>query len=217
MTLPLFVWLSPAFPVGAYAYSHGIEWAVEAGDIRDAATLAAWLQDLAEHGAPWLDVSLFAAAHRAAGDPAALRAVNELAIALAGAAERRLETTAQGTAFVAAARAAWPCAALDAFGADPVAYPVAVGAVAAGHGIALAAAAPAFALAALGNLVSAATRLGVIGQTDGQKLIAALTPVLADMAARALLEAPDDCGACAFRSDMAAMKHETQYSRLFRS
>ncbi len=215
--LPLFAWLSPAFPVGAYAYSHGIEWAVEAGDIRDAATLRAWLEDLADHGAPRLDVAVFAAAYRASGDPAALAEVNELAIALAGAQERRLETTAQGTAFVAAARAAWPCASLDAFAAEPVAYPVAVGAAVAGHGIALDVAAPVFAMALFGNLVSAATRLSAVGQTDGQKIIAALTPRLADMAAQALLEDPETLGACAFRSDIAAMKHETQYSRLFRS
>ncbi|MDE3176880.1 MAG: urease accessory protein UreF, partial [Pseudomonadota bacterium] len=88
--LPLFVWLSPAFPVGAYAYSHAIEWAVEAGDVRDAATLRLWLEDLADHGGPRLDVALFAAAHRAARDPAALTQVNQLAVALAGSAERRL-------------------------------------------------------------------------------------------------------------------------------
>ncbi len=215
--LALFVWLSPAFPVGAYAYSHGIEWAVEAGDVSDAASLAGWLEDLADHGAPRLDVAVFAAAHRAAADPAALREVNDLAVALAGSLERRLETTAQGTAFLAAARAAWPCAALQNFGAGPVAYPVAVGATTAGHGIALEAAAPAFALSLFGNLVSAATRLGAVGQTQGQKIVAALTPRLAAMAAQALLEEPETLGACAFRSDIAAMKHETQYSRLFRS
>jgi urease accessory protein len=215
--LPLFVWLSPAFPVGAYAYSHGLEWAFEAGDVGDAAALGAWLIDLAEQGAPRLDVGLFAAAWRAAGDPAALAEINQLAIALAGSLERRLETTAQGTAFVAAARAAWPCAALEAFADGPVAYPVAVGAAAAGHAIALEQAAPAFALALFGNLVSAATRLGVVGQTDGQKLVAALTPRLAAMAAQVLLEDFETAGGCAFRSDIAAMKHETQYSRLFRS
>jgi urease accessory protein len=215
--LPLFVWLSPAFPVGAYAYSHGLEWAAEAGDIRDAATLGAWLQDLADHGAPRLDVTLFAAAWRAAGDPAALADVNALAIALAGSQERRLETTAQGTAFVTAARAAWPCPALEGLAGEAVAYPVAVGAAAAGHEIALEAAAPAFAQALFGNLVSAAIRLSVVGQTDGQKLIAYLSPRLAAMAAQALLEDPESFGACAFRSEIAAMKHETQYSRLFRS
>ncbi|HXT08167.1 MAG TPA: urease accessory UreF family protein [Roseiarcus sp.] len=214
--LALFVWLSPAFPVGAYAYSHGVEWAVEAGDVCDAASLAGWLEDLADHGAPRLDVSLLAAAYRAAGDPAALAEVNELAVALAGSAERRLETTAQGDAFIAAARAAWPCAALESLVA-PVAYPVAVGAAAAGHAIALDAAAPAFALALFGNLVSAALRLGAVGQTDGQRIIARLMPRLAAMAARALLEEPEALGACALRSEIAAMKHETQYSRLFRS
>jgi urease accessory protein len=217
-SLPLFVWLSPAFPVGAYAYSHGLEWAAETGDIRDAASLRAWLEDLADHGAPRLDVTLFAAAWRAAADPAALAKLNELAIALAGSQERRLETTAQGTAFAAAARAAWPCAPLESFAAgEPIAYPVAVGAAAAGHAIALEEAAPAFALAIFGNLVSAATRLGVVGQTEAQKLIAALTSRLADMAAHALQEDPESFGACAFRSEIAAMKHETQYSRLFRS
>jgi urease accessory protein len=183
--------------------------------VRDAATLAQWLGDLCDHGAPRLDVTLFAAAHRATPDE--LPALNQLAVALAGSSERRLETTAQGSAFVAAARAAWPCAALDAFGANSVAYPIAVGAVAGAHGIALEPAAPAFALALFANLVSAATRLSVIGQTDAQRILAALTPRLADMAARALLDDPETMGACAFRSDIAAMKHETQYSRLFRS
>jgi len=215
--LALFVWLSPAFPVGAYAYSHGVEWAVEAGDVSDGPSLAGWLADLADHGAPRLDVALFAAAHRAAHDAAALADVNELAVALAGSLERRLETTAQGAAFLVAARAAWPCATLQNLAASPVAYPVAVGAAAAGHGIALEAAAPAFALSLFGNLVSAATRLGAVGQTEGQKLIAALTPRLAAMAARAQACEPEALGACAFRSDIAAMKHETQYSRLFRS
>ena len=107
-TLALFVWLSPAFPVGAFAYSHGLEWAVEAGDIADAASLLTWLEDLCDHGAPRADALLFAAAHRAVAseDWSGLAQANELAIALAGSKERRLETSAQGLAFVSAARAA---------------------------------------------------------------------------------------------------------------
>ena len=109
--LPLLIWLSPAFPVGAYAYSHGLEWAVEAGDVADAASLQGWLLDLLEFGAPRSDAILFAAAFRAAAatDWPELMEINALAVALTASAERRLETTAQGTAFVAAARAAWDC------------------------------------------------------------------------------------------------------------
>ena len=140
--LPLMLWLSPAFPVGAFAYSHGLEWAVEAGDIVDAPSLESWLTDLLQCGAPRNDAILFAAAFRlaAAEDWPALLETNALAVALAASAERRLETTAQGAAFVAAVRAAWDCEPVRRLGeasGEPVAYPVAVAAAAAGHGLAL--------------------------------------------------------------------------------
>jgi len=219
---PLLLWLSPAFPVGAYAYSHGLEWAHEAGDVIDAASLAAWLADLAHFGAPSLDATLFVHAFRAAAaaDWAALDSVNELAVALAGSAERRLETTAQGAAFRVAARAAWDCEALARVAArdgEPLAYPVAVAAAAAGCGMSLGRAAEAFVVAQFANLVSAATRLGIVGQTAGLKLLAGLAPDLSALARQATDAALDDLGACALRSDIAAMRHETQYSRLFRS
>src|ERR1700686_5471792 len=111
----LMAWLSPAFPVGAFSYSSGIEWAVEAGDIKDADTLRGWLGVMLAEGGGYCDAVLFAHAHRAAagGDDGALRAVAELAAAFAPSKERHLETTAPGNAFVEAARAAWFCAALD--------------------------------------------------------------------------------------------------------
>src|SRR5271166_5925512 len=129
--MPLMLWLSPAFPVGAFAYSHGLEWAVEAGDIHDARSLGGWLVDLLTFGAPRADAILFAAAFRAAeaGDWEALVETNDLAVALSASAERRLETTAQGAAFVAAARAAFDCAPLRELSAEErVAYPAAVAA-----------------------------------------------------------------------------------------
>ena len=219
---PLLLWLSPAFPVGAYAYSHGLEWAYEAGDLTDAASLAAWLADLARFGAPQLDAALFAQAFRAAAatDWPALEAVNELAVALAGSAERRLETTAQGAAFRVAARAAWDCEALvrlSEFEGEPLAYPVAVAAAAAGCGMALSRATEAFVVGQFANFVSAATRLGIVGQTAGLKILAGILPDLAALAREAAGTTLDDIGACALRSDIAAMRHETQYSRLFRS
>jgi urease accessory protein len=218
--LPLMLWLSPAFPVGSFAYSHGLEWAVESGDISDARSLGGWLVDLLTFGAPRADAILFAAAFRAAEsrDWPALSEVNDLAVALAVSAERRLETTAQGSAFVAAARAAWDCPPLRELSAhDRVAYPAAVAAAAAGHGLPLESSLQAFALALLANAVSAAVRLGPIGQTAGQKILAALLPRIRALAREAAQSTLADLGSAAFRSDIAAMRHETQYSRLFRS
>jgi urease accessory protein len=194
---------------------------VEAGDIGDAATLQAWLADLLNFGAPRSDAILFACAFRAvqSGDWAALDEINELAVALAGSAERRLETCAQGAAFLSAMRAAWPCAALAHLpgGSDPLAYPVAIGAAAAGHGLDLGLSSQAFVLSLIANLVSAAVRLGAIGQTDGQKTLAGILLDVRRLAKEAAGAGLDDLGSCAFRSDIAAMRHETQYSRLFRS
>jgi urease accessory protein len=220
--LPLFLWLSPGFPAGAFAYSHGLEWAVEAGDIVDARSLEAWLTDLMEFGAQRSDALLFSAAFRsaAAADWPALMEANSLAVALCPSSERRLETTAQGAAFVVAARAAWDCEPLQLLDRAPearIAYPIAVAAAAGGHGLPLAASLQAFALAQAANLVSAALRLGRIGQTDGQKILAALLSPIRALARAAAGASLADLGACAFRSDIAAMRHESQYSRLFRS
>jgi urease accessory protein len=220
--LPLFIWLSPAFPVGAFAYSHGLEWAVEAGDIVDARSLQGWLADLLEFGAPRSDAILFSAAFRAAAAAhwQELIDINALAVALTASAERRLETTAQGTAFVAAARAAWDCEAMRRLESTPegrVAYSVAVAAAASGHGLPLDMSLEAFALAQVANLVSAALRLGPIGQTEGQTILAALLPRVRSLAHEAQTASLADLGGSAFRSDIAAMRHETQYSRLFRS
>ncbi len=218
--LPLILWLSPAFPVGSFAYSQGLEWAVEAGDVHDARSLGGWLVDLLTFGAPRADAILFADAFRSAeaGDWAALHETNALAIALANTAERRLETTAQGTAFVAAARAAWDCEPLRRLADEErAAYPVAVAAVAAGHAAPLEAALQAFVLACVAAAVSAVVRMGPIGQTDGQKIQAALLPRIRALARAAAGSTLADLGLSAFRADVASMRHETQYSRLFRS
>jgi urease accessory protein len=215
-------WLSPAFPVGAFSYSSGLEWAVEAGDIHDAATLRRWLTVMILEGGVFCDAALLANAWRASatGDDAVLRTTAELAAALCPTRERHLETTSQGRAFIAASRAAWPCAALDRLAAawdGAVAYPVAVAVTAAGHGVPLVPALHAYLHAAAANLISAGVRLIPLGQTDGQRVLAALEPVIAGAAERALATPLDDIGGAAFRADLASMRHETQYTRLFRS
>jgi urease accessory protein len=215
-------WMSPAYPVGAFSYSSGLEWAVEAGDVRDAATLTGWLITMIGYGSAFSDAAIFCHAYRAVADSddAALAATAELAAALAGSRERFLETTAQGQAFVQITQAAWATPALDRLAAawtGPPAYPVAVAAACAGHGIPLGPALHAFLHGVVSNLVSAGVRLVPLGQTDGQRVLAALEAPISDATARALITAPDDIGMAALRADIAAMRHETQYTRLFRS
>jgi urease accessory protein len=165
---------------------------------------------------------LFAQSYRASetGNDKILFEIAELAAAMAPSRERFLETTAQGRAFLDVTLAAWPCSALDeltALRTGAIAYPVAVGAAAAGHGIPLEPSLSAYLQSLAANWVSAALRLIPLGQTDGQRVTAALEHEIAATAARALAATLDDLGSAVFRADIAAMRHETQYTRLFRS
>ena len=218
----LMAWLSPAYPVGAFSYSSGIEWAVEAGDIKDAETLRQWLTVMLGEGGGISDAVLFVHAHRAiaAGDDAALRAVAELAAALVPSKERFLETTAQGRAFLDATKAAWPCPALmrlEDVWKGKVVLPIAVCVACAGHDIPCEPALGAFLHALAANWISAGVRLIPLGQTDGQRVLAGLEAAIAQTAERALATALDDIGSATLRADIAGMRHETQYTRLFRS
>jgi len=218
----LMTWLSPAFPVGAFAYSGGIEWAVEAGDITDAASLRGWLAALLADGSGFCDAVFVAQAHRAvmSHDDASLRAIAELASAFVPSRERKLETTTQGRAFIEIARAAWNCDGLDetivACG-GAIVYPVAVGLVSAAHAIPLAPSLHAFLHAVVSNWISAGARLIPLGQTDSQRVLAQLEPVVTATAQRAIDASLDDLGSATFRADLASLRHETQYTRLFRS
>jgi urease accessory protein len=220
----LFAWLSPSFPVGAFSYSHGLEWAIEDGTVTTAADLEAWLGDVLRHGAGRNDAIVFIHAYAAAAtsDREALRAVTELAAAFQPSKERRLESCAQGAAFLIAVTATWPNPCLAALSAtlasEPaVPYPVAVATAAAAHDVPLAPALVACLNAFVANIVSAGVRAIPIGQTDGQRTIAALSPLIEEIAASALHASLDDLGGASFRADIASMKHETQYTRLFRS
>lgn len=214
-TLRLLAWLSPAFPTGAFAYSHGIEWAVETGDVHDEATTFSWLSDILTHGAGRTDAILCRHAYRAASDPEALTAVAEFAAACAPARERRLETSGQGAAFVRAA-APWASPVLAALD-GPVPYPVAVGALAGWHAVGEESATLGLLQAFAANLISAAVRLVPLGQSAGLRILAKLEPEITAVAARTRSQTLDEVGGCAFRSDISAMRHETQYTRLFRS
>jgi urease accessory protein len=218
----LLTWLSPAFPVGSFSYSSGIEWAVEAGDIKDAASLRDWLAAILVDGSGFCDAVFLAEAHRAveADDERALHAVAELAAAFVPSRERQLETLTQGRAFIEIARAAWHCDGLDravAQSGSAIVYPVAVGIVSAAHTIPLAPSLHAFLHALVSNWISASARLIPLGQTDSQRVLAALELEVTATAKRAIDATLEDLGSATFRADLASLRHETQYTRLFRS
>lgn len=207
--LTLSQWLSPAFPVGGFAYSHGLEWAVEAGDVHDAASFRAWIEDVLSHGSGRNDAILLSLAARSA--PEDLSRLDALARALAPSAERLMETALQGEAFARTAAAIWPVP------PSTCAYPVALGAAVRAMGLDLPAALALFVQGFAGNLTSAAIRLVPLGQTEGHAVLAALAPLCRTLAAEAAEADEDALGGCAFAADIASMRHETQYSRLFRS
>jgi urease accessory protein len=223
----LMSWMSPSWPIGAFAHSSGLEWAVEAGQVRDRATTAEWIATLIEHGPLRNDVVLFVHAWRAAGsgDAARLQDVADLAAATQTSFERRLEATAQGAAFRRIALASCEdtefAALLTAIEDEDLAYPVAAAVLFAAHDIALQPGLTAWLHGAAANLVSAAQRLVPLGQTDGQKVLRTLRePIFAVV--EAALTLPDDdpfeaLGGCTLLAEIGCMAHETQYTRLFRT
>lgn len=210
--LRLLAWLSPAFPTGGYAYSHGLEWAVEARDVTDETTLHAWLNDLLMHGAGRTDCILLRHAHRTAADPCALAEIAELAAATAPSRERQAEALDQGHAFIAAA-SAWLTKPLP----ERTTYAVAVGACTGFARIDEDAATVAYLHAFTSNLISAAVRLIPLGQSAGLRVLASMESTIVQVATDTRGATLDDIGSCVFRADLAAMRHETQYTRLFRS
>lgn len=208
--LTLTQWLSPAYPVGAFTYSHGLEALVDAGTVHDVQSFVSWITDTLSHGAGQNDVILLAHAYNAR-DKQALAELDSLARALAPSAERLLETDQQGAAF------ARTTAAVHALELPALTYPVAVGHAAQLQNLPLAETAQLFLHAFAANLTSAATRLVPLGQTEAQTALAALAPLCQDIANTARRLSLDAIVSSTFVSDIASMRHETQYSRLFRS
>jgi urease accessory protein len=208
--LTLAQWLSPAFPVGAFAYSHGLETVIQSGGIATAEALQDWLADVLEHGSGRNDCILLRAAYCCATVDE-LEEVNRFAIAVSASAERVFETTLQGSAFGQTTAAIW--------GNDKITacYPVAVGHAAAHQGLDVDLTAALYLHALASNLVSAAVRAVPLGQTQGQKVLAALLPLCHQIAQDAQSATLDDLSGTAFLSDIAAMQHETLQPRIFRS
>jgi urease accessory protein len=215
----LLAWLSPGFPIGAFSYSHGLEAAFAGGTVHDRISLDGWIAAVVAQGGGRMDADVLCSAYQAAQDAdfAALDAANRRGIAFRATAELALEAAQPGKAFLATCRAAWPEPFIADWTADAVCHAAIFGAVAARAGIALDDALIGYLQAFAANLVSAGLRLGIIGQTDGQRILSALEPVVCRAAAAARVRDPGDFGGATFAADLASMAHETQYTRLFRS
>lgn len=217
----LLAWSSPSYPIGAFSYSHGLEWAVETGEVNRVDGLVAYVGAVLERGGGWVDAVLFVQAYRAADSAAAFDDIAELAAAFRASAETALESRQQGAAFLAVTRRAWPHPLLDGFAerqaGQAQAHAVVMALACAAHQVPLAAALPAYLHGLAANLVSAGLRLVPLGQTDGQLAIARLAPVVSEVTARALHAELEDLGTAAPGLELCSMRHETQYTRLFRS
>lgn len=220
--LRLMTWLSPAFPVGGFSWSHGLEYAVEAGLVRDLDSAVAWIGTVLTEGGGRIDSDLFLAAHDSRFEPDLDRVV-KLGEAWRGTSELALESASQGAAFLTAVLTGWPHPRLEAWrermrrnGQRP-AYPVAVGVAARAAGIDRREALGAYLQAFAANLVSAAVRLVPLGQSDGLRALAALEELIPRATAAAMTRPPETMGSAAFMVDWCSMRHETQYTRLFRS
>lgn len=218
----LLAWFSPSYPIGAFSYSHGVEYAVEIGRVTDVATLTQWIAHILRHGAGWVDAVLLKAAYAAADDMARLDELADLAAAWRGTAEMALESTQQGGSYLSVTRAAWgQSATLDAFAAlrsdKPVPLCIAVGVAAGAHKLSVETVLAAYLHAFAASLVSAAVRLIPLGQTDGQRTLSNLMPVVESIVPCALACDVEDCGTASPMVDLTSMMHETQYTRLFRS
>ena len=203
-------WFSPSYPVGAFAYSHGLEWAIGQGEVDGSETLREWITEVVKHGAGRCDALFLAAAYRAANETALLE-IDGMCRSFAPSAERLKETDLQGAAFCAVTSAVWP------FDLSGLTYPVSVGCAARLASLPPILTAKMFLQAFVGNLVGVGMRIVPIGQTEGQRLIRHLMPLCQEIAEATQAGDLDDLSSTAFLADIASMKHETQYSRVFRT
>jgi urease accessory protein len=222
----LLAWTSPGYPTGAFSYSHGLEWAVEAGMVTNLQGLLDYVTAVLSRGGGWIDAVLFVHAWRATCDSThsrTLAGITEFAAVFRGSSETALESRQQGAAFLDVTRKAWPHPTLDRLATQasstntPVTHCVAVAVACAAHEIPLIPALHSYVHAVAANLVSAGARLIPLGQTHAQIAIARLSPTIAEIIERAQATSLDDLGTAAPAVELCSLRHETQYTRLFRS
>jgi urease accessory protein len=208
--LQLLAFMSPAFPVGGFAYSHGLERAIDDGTVTSADDVRGWIESLLVHGSGWNDAVVFAQAYDA--DEEARTDIHELALAFAASRERALETSDLGQSF---AKAVAIMSIIEVINFQT--YPVAVAAACRKACIDKRSGLLAYLQAFSNNLIAVAVRLVPLGQTKGLEVMRDVMPVISQTAERAMRATLSDLGNSTLLSDIASMRHETQYSRVFRS
>lgn len=212
--LKLMSWLSPVFPIGGFAYSAGLEQAVQSGHVEDQTSLAGWIRVQITQGAQWNDAVLLTEAHRGLPDKPNLEELTDLCLALCVGQQRLDETRGQGTSFIQAV-SHW--VGPEHFPDRNTPLPVAIGIAAAVEGLDIRLTAGAYLHAFVSNQLQCAIRLSVTGQDGAAKILAGLEPVVEATADRAAASTLEDLGAAAFIADIASMNHETLEPRLFLS
>jgi len=204
--LTLVQWLSPAFPTGGFAYSHGLEAVIFEGE-RTATGIGDRIEGVLRHGSGQADAVLLASVLRG-DDPDGLDTV---ARAMAGTKERLSETLEQGAAF------ARTVSALTGRSLPPRALPVAVGEAARALTLPIKDVLAVYLHAFAANLVACATRFAPLGQTEGQAMLASLHPVIGALADWASTAGLDEIGTAALGAELAAMRHEEMDVRIFKT
>ena len=203
-------WFSPGYPLGSFAYSHGLETAIQDGRITSAAELEIWLGDVMQEGSGFTDAVFVHSAFRCV-DTAQAQALDATARAFAPSAERLMESVQQGAAFARTTSEIWEIA------VPPFTHPVAVGFAARVLELPCALAATLYLQAFAANLVSCAVRLVPLGQTEGQAVLRRLGAQCSDISARAAVQGQGGLMSAAFASEIASMAHETLNHRIFRT
>lgn len=204
--LTLTQWLSPGFPVGAFAYSSGLEQAISDGLVT-CDTLEDWLAETLTHGNGRVDAILI----RAAATLGDIEMVDATARAICPSRERLLEVHALGAPFCDQLRANWDIDVTD------LTYPVALGVGVRALDLPLDMAVQMYLHAWVSTVVAACQRLMALGQTDAQRIVANLAPLCTEITAQTADQTLDDVGSQSFAADIATMRHETLSPRIFRT
>jgi urease accessory protein len=198
---------SPTLPVGAYSYSGGLEAAIEAGTVKDAASAERWIGDVLEYSMGRMEAPLLLRMMKGQGK------WNEVFLASRETAELRAETVQMGYSL----NRLFKDLALGEVPVEEPSFPAAFAYAAAQWKIEPEAALQAYLWAWIENQVMAALKAVPLGQTDGQRMMLSLGNRIEDMVKKALAMKDEDIGNFAPGLALLSSRHETQYSRLFRS